>query len=110
MAERRPGSLLGFAIGASATIVPVMLGIVLLVAVVRPADPGASSWRAPADSYASVRHVAALKTFEGAIGTHSQAAAPAPTAQQVLDGLPRCRREWGPGWRAAEWLPAVAKD
>jgi len=43
MAERRDTSLLDFAIAASIAVVPVMLVIVLLVAVIRPADPGAVS-------------------------------------------------------------------
>ena len=108
MPEQRGRSLLDFAIAASLAIVPIMLGIVLLVAVVRPSDPGAASWRGPADSYVSVRHVAALKTFEAAIRTRAELAAPLPTAQQVLDGLPQCRREWSVAWHASDWLPRLA--
>ena len=36
MAERRQASLLDLAIAASIVVVPVMLGVMLLVAVVRP--------------------------------------------------------------------------
>jgi hypothetical protein len=42
MSERRPASLLDFAIAASIAVVPVLLGVVLLVAVIRPADVEAS--------------------------------------------------------------------
>ena len=112
MPERRTTTLLDFAIAASLAIVPIMLGIVLLVAVTRPADPGAPAWRGLADRYLSVRHIAALKTFEAAIVERASLAtplAPAPTtAQQVLDGLPQCRRDWSAAWRASDWLPRVA--
>ena len=108
MFDKRGRSLLDFAIAASLAIVPIMLGIVLLVAVVRPADPGAVSWRGGVDSYVSVRHVAALKTFEAAIGARAGIASPPPTAQQVLDGLPQCRHEWNGAWRADDWLPRLA--
>ncbi len=43
MAERRPIALLDFAIAASLAVVPVMLGMLWLVAVVRPADPAAAA-------------------------------------------------------------------
>ena len=67
MAERRALSLLDCAIAASLAIVPVLLGVVALVAFVRPADPD-SFWRqGHSDRYVSVRHVAALQTFERAI-------------------------------------------
>ena len=59
--SRRPLALLDFAIVASAAVVPVMLGMLLLVAVVRPADPAASVLGARSDRYASVRQVAALQ-------------------------------------------------
>jgi len=107
MLERRASSLLDFAIAASIAIVPIMLGIVLLVTLARPADPGAVAWRTPVDSYVSVRHVAALKTFEAAIIARAGIASPPPTAQQVLDGLPQCRREWSAAWRAGDWLPRM---
>ena len=107
MAERRDTSLLDFAIAASIAVVPVMLVIVLLVAVIRPADPGAASWRSPADRYVSVRHVAALKTFEQAIVQRPATAHTAPTAVEVVDGIPQCRREWSATWSPAQWLPGL---
>ena len=74
MAERRALSLLDFAIAASLAVVPVLLGVRALVAVVRPADPD-SLWRqGRSDRYVSVRHVAALKTFERAIVRRDRAA------------------------------------
>ena len=107
MAEPRTRSLLDFAIAASLAVVPIMLGIVLLVAGVWPSEPGAASWRGPAERYLSVRHVAALKTFEAAI---VERAAPWPpaTALRVLEGLPACQREWSAAWRASDWLARVA--
>jgi hypothetical protein len=108
MFDRRGSSLLDFAIAASIAVVPIMLGIVLLVAVVRPADPDAVPWRDAAARYVSVRHVAALKTFEAAIVERAAVTSPPPAAQQVLDGLPLCRREWSAAWRASDWLPRLA--
>ena len=104
MAERRDTSLLDFAIAASIAVVPVMLVIVLLVAVIRPADPGAASWRGLTDRYINMRHVAALKTFEHAVVQRPATAPPAPTALDVLDGVPQCRREWGASWSPGQWL------
>ncbi|HJV97155.1 MAG TPA: hypothetical protein VJ608_14005, partial [Albitalea sp.] len=104
MAERRATSLLDFAIAASIAVLPMMLAIVLLVAVIRPADPGAGAWRGQTDRYVSVRHVAALKTFEQAIVQRPATAPAAPTAQDVLAGIPACRREWS----ASPWRPLLA--
>ena len=112
MTERRHRSLLSFAIAASLAVLPVMLGMVLLVAVVRPADPSADPLSAPAQSanerserYISVRHLAALKTFEQAIVRREGTATASPSGSEVLAALPSCRgewdrREWGLGWRA----------
>ena len=108
MQPRRSRSLLEFAIAASLAIVPIMLGIVLLVAVLRTADPGTVSWRETPDRYVSVRHVAALRTFEAAIVERSAPALAPPTAQQLLEGLPACRAEWSTGWRASlAQLPGI---
>jgi hypothetical protein len=109
MLERRTTSLLEFAIAASVAVVPIMLAVVLLVALNRPADPGAGSWRGGADRYVSVRHVAALKTFERAIVARSTPAAAASTPADLLAGLPQCQREWQPTWRAGEWLKFVGR-
>ena len=46
MAERRPIALLDFAIAASLAVVPVLLGMLWLVAVIRPADPAAAARQA----------------------------------------------------------------
>jgi hypothetical protein len=104
MAERRARSLLDFAIAASIAVVPIMLAMLLLVAVIRPADPGA--WHGQAERYVSVRQVAALKTFERAIVQRPAPAFTAPSAAQLLAGLPLCGRDWGAGWQASRWLPA----
>jgi hypothetical protein len=103
MSERRPASLLDFAIAASIAVVPVLLGVVLLVAVIRPADVEASG-EGPQERYLSVRLVAALKTFEPAVLRRSKVESALPDAAGVLSALPECSREWrGPlPWRA--WL------
>ena len=104
MAERRPSSLLDFAIAASVVVVPVMLAIVLLVAVVRPADADASpAAREVEERYLSVRLVAALKTFEPAVVARD-AAAPLPAAGDILAALPACRAEWHGASRLRAWL------
>ncbi len=101
MAER-DRSLLDFAIAASLAVLPVMLGVVWLVAVVRPADPQSAHRLAGSDRYASVRHIAALRTFEQAIVARSDAALPA--SHEVLAGVPACRIEWGERLDARHWL------
>ena len=101
MAERRR-SLLDFAIAASLAVLPVMLGVVWLVAVVRPADPHAALRLSGTDRYASVRHIAALKTFEPAIVARPVAAP--PSADAVLAGVPACRLEWGERLDTRRWL------
>ena len=116
MTTRRTTSLLEFAIAASLAIVPILLGVVLLVAGVWPAEPGEPSalamkpWRQPADRYVSVRHVAALKTFEAGI-VERAGAGPLPSAAQVTAALPACAAEGQAAWRsgsAAPWRAAFA--
>ncbi len=97
MTDTRRSSLLGFAIAASLAVLPVMLGILLLVAFVRPLEPSTSD-SARSERHLSVRQVAALKTFEQAIVRRDAALLLAPSAAEVLDGLPSCRRDWGAGW------------
>lgn len=109
MGERRSPSLLQFAIAASLAVVPVMLGVLLMVGVIRPGDTDSAPWRAPSDRYVSVRHIAALKTFEPAI-VRREGMAQAPSAADVLQGLPRCKREWRASWRASDWLPQALRS
>jgi len=110
MTERRHRSLLSFAIASSVAVLPVMLGMVLLVAVVRPADPSAysSTSHTPtanerSERYISVRHFAALKTFEQAIVRRAGTAAASPTGAEVLAALPSCKGEWGQGEWEIKW-------
>ena len=91
MSDARSRTLLDFAIGASVAVVPIMLGMLLLVAVIRPHDT--ASGLGQADRYVSVRHVAALKTLEPAVVRRQAITPAAPTAAGVLEGLPQCRRE-----------------
>jgi len=95
MAERRAVSLLECAIAASAVVVPILLGVIALVAFVRPADPDGLWRQGRGDRYVSVRHVAALQTFEKAVVRRTPTASAPLTARALLDGLPACRREWG---------------
>jgi hypothetical protein len=95
MAERRAVSLLECAIAASAVVVPVLFGVIALVAFVRPADPDGFWRQGRGDRYVSVRHVAALQTLEKAVVRRPPTASAPVTARAVLDGLPACRREWG---------------
>jgi hypothetical protein len=108
VAERRDISLLRFAIAASLAILPVMLGLVLLVAVVRPAAIAGGELAAMPDRYRSVRLIAALKTFEAAVVQRPASGPSLPGADAILAGLPSCRKEWaGSSWRAGDWLPLL---
>src|SRR4051812_36696832 len=102
MRERRPIALLDFAIAASLAVVPVMLAMLLLVAVVRPADPALAARRERVDRYVSVRHVAALKTFEAAIVERAADPKLPRDANALLEAVPQCRREWGGGGGVVE--------
>jgi hypothetical protein len=91
MMRGRPATLLDLAIAATAAVVPVLAGVLLAVTLPRAADdaPAPGSER-----YVSVRHVAALKTFEQAIVRRDRVGAPPPTADALLARLPQCRAEW----------------
>ena len=106
--SNKPGagshSLLDFAIAASLAVLPVMLGVVWLVAVARPADPELEQRLGRTDRYASVRHIAALETFEPAIVERAGAAATAPTPADVLAGVPACGAQWGERSDVRRWL------
>jgi hypothetical protein len=86
-------TLLGFAIAASAAVVPVLLGVLLLVAVIRPMEPAAPAAH-NGDRHVSARLVAALKTFERAIVRKDTVLVGPPTAILVLDRVPECRAQW----------------
>ena len=103
MAERRQASLLDLAIASSIVVVPVMLGVMLLVAVVRPTTSDGSG-KTPNERYVSVRHLAALKTFEAAIVERSSIDPEPVTATALLDGMPKCRREWRDASALDRWL------
>lgn len=109
MSERRTLSLLDFAIAASTAVVPIMLGVLLLVAVIRPADLDTPRWREAPDRYVSVRHIAALKTFEAAIVPRHGSDILSVSAGQVLDSVPGCRREWRAAWHPGAWLAPIGR-
>src|SRR5690242_1821370 len=92
MDDRRRLTLLDLAIAASAAVVPVLLGVLLLVATSRQNDnaqPARNSER-----HISVRHVAALKTFEYAIVRRDRVRSSLPSADELLARVPQCRSEW----------------
>ena len=92
MADPRRRTMLDFAIAASVAVVPVLLGVLLVVGVVRPADPATVA--RIGDRHVSVRQVAALKTFERAIVRRPNVAVGPPSAILILDRLPQCRSSW----------------
>jgi hypothetical protein len=92
MPERRAPTLLGLAIAASVAVVPVLLTVLLVVASAREgqdARPARGSER-----HVSVRHLAALKTFERAIVRRDRLAPPLPDADALLARVPQCRADW----------------
>ena len=104
MTERKPASLLDFAIAASIAVVPVLLGVVLLVAVIRPADAdalrpqpaGALPERSPGRGAQDLR-------ARGAAAQRDRRPH-FPMAPASSPALPECQREWrgASPWRA--WL------
>ena len=90
---KRPTTLLDFAIAASVAVVPVLLGVLLLVAWLRPLEAG-SRGKIDGDRHVSVRQVTALKTFERGIVRRDSVGSGPPTAAALLAGVPACRDEW----------------
>ena len=92
MAERRRLTLLQLAIASSTAVVPVLLFVLLSVASARLADGTKPPHNS--DRHFSVRHVAALKTFEYAIVRRDRVTAGAPSAEALLERFPECRSAW----------------
>src|ERR1700674_522312 len=92
MAERRRLTLLQRAVAASMGLGPVLFGVLLIVASARQADSARPAQNG--DRHVSVRHVAALKTFEYAIIRRDQVKAGPPSAETLLEHFPQCRTEW----------------
>lgn len=90
MTEGRGASLLDLAIVAGAAVVPVLLGVLLAAGAFSESEPARGRER-----YVSVRHVAALKTFEHAVVRRDRVTAGPPDAAMLLDKLPACRDAWG---------------
>jgi hypothetical protein len=110
MTAQRTSTLLEFAIAASLAVVPVLFVVLLAVGWLRPVDAAARPNPA-GDRHVSVRHVAALKTFEHAIVRRSLASREAPTAQALLAGIPACRGEWdGSGGTLGRLRRVMAKS
>jgi hypothetical protein len=89
---RRPLTLLQLAIAATAAVVPVLLGVLLAVASARRGDDAEPA--RVSERHVSVRHVAALKTFESAIVRRDHAATPLPSPDALLERIPQCRAAW----------------
>jgi len=92
MAERRRLTLLQLAIAASTAVVPVLLAVLLVVAAAREADTAMPARNS--DRHVSVRHVAALKTFEYAIVRRDQIKSPLPSPEELVEQVPQCRSAW----------------
>jgi len=92
MAERASPTLIGLAIAASLAVMPVLLGVLLVVASTREAEDALPAHGT--ERHVSVRHVAALKTFERAIVRRDQVGAPLPDADALLARVPQCRADW----------------
>lgn len=91
MAEKRQRTLLQLAITASAAVVPVLFVVLLIVASARQGDSAVAH---NSDRHISVRHVAALKTFEYAIVRRDRIKAGPPSAEALLERFPQCRSAW----------------
>jgi hypothetical protein len=92
VADPRPVTLLQLAVGASAAVVPVLLGVLLVVANAREADDAKPA--RGTERHVSVREVAALRTFEYAVVRRDRVHASLPAAETLLERLPQCRAEW----------------
>ena len=94
MAEKRAAvTLLELASIASRAIVPVLLAVLLFVGQ-RLADttPARGS-----DRHVSVRHLAALKTFEDAVVRRDHVTVGPLSAEALLTRVPACRSAWAGG-------------
>jgi hypothetical protein len=89
---RRRLTLLQLAIAASTAVVPVLLAVLLIVASTRQIDGTRPTLNI--DRHVSVRHVAALKTFEYAIIQRNHVTAGPPSAEALLERFPQCRSAW----------------
>jgi hypothetical protein len=92
MAEKRASvTLLWLASIASRAIVPVLLVVLLVVGHERLADttPARGS-----DRHVSVRHIAALKTFEYAVVRRDRVGVGPLSADALLSRVPACRSAW----------------
>lgn len=93
MAEKRTSTLLEFAVAAAAAVVPVLLLVLVMVGVAHPIVQS-SAFARNADRHVSVRHLAALKTFERAIVRRKSVQVGPPSELLLLDRVPQCRRAW----------------
>ena len=91
MLKPRRVTLLQLAVTASIALVPVLLGVLVVVAGAR--EPDIAKPARNSDRHVSVRHVAALKTFEFAIARRDANRAKVP-AEVLLARFPQCRAEW----------------
>jgi hypothetical protein len=106
MTGERPLSLLKLAIAASAAIVPVLLAVLLAVVLTRGADEAVTT--RTGERHVSVRHVAALKTFEYGIVRRDHINAPTPSADALVERVPQCRREWAQSGGALAFVRSLA--
>jgi hypothetical protein len=102
MTERSQPTLLRLAVAASMAVVPVLLAALLVVDAAREAGDARPAH--DTERHVSVRHLAALKTFEYAIVRRDRVTAPPPSAEMLAARFPACRAEWDPSLR---WFARV---
>jgi hypothetical protein len=90
--ERRPLTLLQLAVAATVAIVPVLVGVLLVVASMRQPDRARTA--IGEERHISVRHLAALRTFESGVVRRTDVRVPVPDAHALLDGIPECTAQW----------------
>ena len=95
MVDRPAVTLLALASVASWAIAPVLLAVLLVVAHQRQADTTIPE--RDSDRHVSVRHVAALKTFEYAIVRRDRVSVGPLSADALLTRIPACRSAWDGG-------------
>src|SRR6476646_5379191 len=92
MADRPTVTLLALASVASRAIAPVLLAVLLVVAHQRQVDTTIPERNS--DRHVSVRHVAALKTFEYAIVRRDRVQVGPLSTAALVDRIPQCRAAW----------------
>ena len=92
MSRRAPLTLLQLAVAATLAIVPVLVGVLLVVASMRQPDRVRTA--VGEERHISVRHLAALRTFESGVVRRTDIRTPIPDARTLLERIPECAAQW----------------